>query len=95
MEEHVTVESSFTAIINGPIEQIDIPAWCFSLPDDEYQCCSPAHYAAGATTVRDGRHMSINVEVLGGVPVSDLFTTSGRTKILVMWELKSIGAGRC
>ena len=116
MEEHVIVESSFAAIINAPIEQIDIPAWCFSLPDDEYQGCSPAHYAAGATTARDGRRMSINVEVLGGVPmvqhyveqiaekhrlvldsVSDLFTTSGRTKILVMWELsvKSIGAGRC
>jgi hypothetical protein len=29
--------------------------------------------------------------------VSDLFTTAGRTKILVMWELsvKSIGGGQC
>ncbi len=116
MEEHVIVDSSYTAIINAPLEQIDIPAWCFSLPDDEYQGCSPAHFAAGATTARDGRRMSINVEVLGGVPmvqhyveqlaekhhlvldsVSDLFTASGRTKILVMWELsvKSIGAGKC
>jgi hypothetical protein len=29
--------------------------------------------------------------------VSDLFTTAGRTRILVMWELsvKSLGAGKC
>ena len=37
MEEHVIVDSSFSAIMNAPFEQIDIPSWCFSLPDDEYQ----------------------------------------------------------
>jgi hypothetical protein len=116
MEEHVIVDSSFTAMINAPLETIDIPAWCFSLPDDEYQGCSPAHFAAGATVARDGRRMSINVEVIGGTPmvqhyveqiaernhlvldsVSDLFTTAGRTRILVKWELsvKAIGAGKC
>jgi hypothetical protein len=116
MEEHVIVESSFTAVINAPLEKIDIPAWCFSLPDHEYQGCSPAHFAAGATTSPEGKRMSINVEVLGGVPmvqhyveqlaekhrlvldsVSDLWTPTGRTKILVMWELsvKSIGPGKC
>jgi hypothetical protein len=42
MQEHVIVESSFSAIINAPIESIDIPAWCFSLPDHEYQGGSPA-----------------------------------------------------
>src|SRR5215467_14916348 len=69
MEEQVIVDTSFSAIINAPLERIDIPAWCFSLPDDEYQGCSPAHFAAGTTTARDGRRMSINVEVLGGVPM--------------------------
>lgn len=116
VEEHVIVDSSFSATINAPYEQIDIPSWCFSLPDDEYQWCSPAHYAAGSTTARDGRRMSINVEIIGGTPmvqhyieqvaerhhlvldsVSDLFTTSGRTNLLVMWELsvKPIGDGKC
>jgi hypothetical protein len=116
MEEHVIVESSFSAPINAPIEKVDIPAWCFSLPDHEYQGCSPAHFAAGSTTSRDGRRMSINVEVLGGVPmvqhyveqlaekhhlildsVSDLWTPTGRTKILVMWELsvKATGPNQC
>lgn len=65
-DERVLMDSSFTAVINAPLEKIDIPAWCFGLPDHEYQACSPAHFAAGATTSRDGRRMSINVEVIGG-----------------------------
>jgi hypothetical protein len=60
------VESSVSTTINAPIEKIDISAWCYSLPDAEYQACSPAHVAAGATTAADGRPMSINVEVIGG-----------------------------
>ena len=64
--EIVLVESSFSAIINAPIEKIDIPAWCFTLPDDDYQGCSPAHVAAGFTVSPEGKRMSINVEVLGG-----------------------------
>jgi hypothetical protein len=65
-DDNKLVESSFSAPVNAPIEQVDIPAWCFALPDDEYQACSPAHIAAGATTAPDGRRMSINVEVIGG-----------------------------
>ncbi|HUN86449.1 MAG TPA: hypothetical protein VMU48_18865 [Terracidiphilus sp.] len=60
------VESSFSATINAPIEKVDIPSWCFTLPESEYQACSPAHFSAGATTAPDGRRMSINVEVIGG-----------------------------
>jgi hypothetical protein len=60
------VESSFSAVIDAPIEAIDIPGWCFSLPEDEYQWCSPAHYSAAVTTAPDGRRVSINVEVIGG-----------------------------
>lgn len=116
MEDNVIVDTSYSAIINAPIEAVDIPAWCFSLPDVEYQGCSPAHVAAGATTTPDGRRMSINVEVIGGTPmvqhyveqtatphhlilesVSDLFTTSGRTTMIVHWELsvKALDEGRC
>jgi hypothetical protein len=66
VEDTTLVESSFSTTIHAPIEKVDIPAWCFSLPDSEYQDCSPAHYAAGATRTPDGRRMSINVEVIGG-----------------------------
>ena len=66
MNDHEIVDSRFTAIINAPIEKVDIPTWCFALPDKEYQGCSPAHVAAGFTTAPDGKRMSINVEVIGG-----------------------------
>jgi muconolactone delta-isomerase len=65
-DDTTLVESAATAIINAPIESIDIPSWCFSLRDDEYQACSPAHVAGAATTAPDGRRMSLNVEVIGG-----------------------------
>ena len=66
MNESKIVNSSFTAIVNAPLEKIDIPAWCFNLPDKEYHACSPAHVAAGFTTAPDGKRMSINVEIIGG-----------------------------
>jgi len=69
MEDNTLVKSSFSAVINAPIEKVDIPTWCFTLPESEYQSCSPAHCSAGATTAPDGRRMSINVEILGGSPM--------------------------
>jgi hypothetical protein len=66
MEDNTLVEPSFSATINAPIEKVDIPAWCFTLPAAEYQSCSAAHCSAGATTSPDGRRMSINVGILGG-----------------------------
>jgi hypothetical protein len=66
MNDHQIVDTSFTAIINAPIEKIDVPTWCFSLPDEEYQACSPAHVSAGFTTAPDGKRMCINVEIIGG-----------------------------
>jgi len=69
MDDNTLVDSSFSATIDAPIEEIDIPTWCFSLPEAEYQACSPAHCSAGVTTAPDGRRMSINVEVLGGSPM--------------------------
>jgi hypothetical protein len=67
--EQIIVDSSFSATINAPIEKINIPDWCFTLSDQEYQSCSPAHVAAGFTTSPEGKRMSINVEVLGGSPM--------------------------
>jgi hypothetical protein len=69
MEDNTLVNSSFSAIINAPIEKVDIPSWCFTLPESEYQACSPAHFSAAVTTGADGRRMSINVEVIGGSPM--------------------------
>jgi hypothetical protein len=66
MEDNTLVESSFSATINAPIEKVNIPSGCFTLPESEYQSYSPAHCSAGATTTPDSRRMSINVEILGG-----------------------------
>jgi hypothetical protein len=43
MEENTLVESSVSVTINAPIENVDIPSWCFTLSEAEYQGCSPAH----------------------------------------------------
>ena len=66
MTDDQIVDSAVTAIINAPIHKIDLPEWCFNLPEHEYQGCSPAHVAAGFTTAPNGKRMSINVEVIGG-----------------------------
>ena len=70
MDDSILVKSSFSATINAPVEKVDIPSWCFTLPESEYQACSPAHISAGSTTTPDRRRMSINVEVIGGILVA-------------------------
>ena len=65
MEDNTLVKSRSSVIINASIEKVDLPSWCFTLPESEYQSCCPAHCSAGATTATDGRRMPINVEILG------------------------------
>jgi hypothetical protein len=85
MDDRQIVDSSFTAVINAPIDKVDIPAWCFSLPEQEYRDCSPAHLAAGFTTTSDGKRMSINVEVIGGsLMVQHYVETLGHKDHLVL-----------
>jgi hypothetical protein len=58
--------SSYSHIINAPIEKVDIAAWLFNLPEAEYlRCCPPDHISCGATSTDDGTPMSINVEMIG------------------------------
>jgi len=63
--ENALSHSTVKAIINAPIEKINIADWLFNLPDAEYQRCSTAHIAAGFTRTYDGTPMSINVETIG------------------------------
>jgi hypothetical protein len=64
------VHSEETATIHAPIDKVNIADWLLDLPDAEYQRCAPPdHLAAGSTTTDDGRPMSINVEVVGGILV--------------------------
>jgi hypothetical protein len=82
MEDNTLVQSSLSATINAPIEKVDIPSWCFTLPESEYQSCSPAHCSAGATTAPDGRGMSINVEILGGSLIVQHYITDSIISVL-------------
>ena len=85
MNDRQIVKSSFNAIINAPIDRIDIPRWCFGLSESDYQECSPAHISAGFTTASDGKRMSINVEVIGGsLMVQHYVETLGEKDRLVL-----------
>ncbi len=85
------VDSSVTAIINAPIEKIDLPTWAFTLPEHEYQGCSPAHIAAGFTTAPDGKRMSINVEVIGGaLMVQHYVETLGQKDHLILESVSDL-----
>jgi hypothetical protein len=42
----------------------------FTLADDEYQRCSKAHIAAGASIDPAGKRVSINVEKVGNLIIS-------------------------
>ncbi len=91
MSDHQIVDSSFTTIINAPIDSVDIPQWCFSLSEREYQGCSPAHIAAGFTTAPDGRRMSINVEIIGGsLMVQHYVETLGRKDHLILDSISDV-----
>jgi putative intracellular protease/amidase len=64
-EDRTLSLSTVTAIIQAPIEEVDISDWLLHLPDAEYQRCSHAHIAGASSTSDDGRAMSINVEMIG------------------------------
>lgn len=59
-------ESTTTAVIQSPIELINLTEWLFTLSDEEYKACSKAHIACGASRTADGKRMSINVEMIAG-----------------------------
>ncbi|TRZ42943.1 hypothetical protein [Robertkochia solimangrovi] len=61
--------SQVSAVINAPIEKINITDWLLHLPDAEYQRCSVNHIAAGVTTNYEGTPMSVNVEYVGNALV--------------------------
>jgi hypothetical protein len=91
MGDHEIVDSSFTAIINAPLDKVDIPKWCFSLAEDDYQGCSPAHIAAGLTSSPEGKRMSINVEVIGGsLMVQHYVETLGKKDHLILDSVSDV-----
>jgi hypothetical protein len=64
-EDRTLSLSTVTAIIQAPIEKVNLADWLLHLPDAEYQRCSHAHIAGASSTSDDGSPMSINVETIG------------------------------
>ena len=49
MEDNTLVQSSFSATINAPIEKVDIPTWCCTLPElSASRTCDRRDRAVGA-----------------------------------------------
>ncbi|RZK61953.1 MAG: hypothetical protein EOO85_32815 [Pedobacter sp.] len=63
--ENTLSHSKVTAIINAPIEKVNIADWLLNLPDAEYQRCSTQHIGAAISTTYDGKPVSLNVETIG------------------------------
>jgi hypothetical protein len=84
--------STVTATIHAPIDKVNLADWILHLPDAEYQRCSTAHLAAGATTSEDGRPMSINT-----TSPKCTSQTIATTKVQVVWELsvKKVDESTC
>jgi hypothetical protein len=75
------LRSASTAIIYAPVDMIDIPEWLFTLTDEEYQQCSVAHIAGGATWSPDDKRVSINVEMIGSVLLVQHWTEDAADKV--------------
>ena len=66
--DRVLIDSTATAVIDAPLDKIDLGKWLFELTDEEYrQCAVPDHRANGWSRNADGQLVSINVEQIGGV----------------------------
>jgi hypothetical protein len=65
MTTRLLADSTRTVKLAVAPERVDVTEWLFTLRDDEYQQCSKAHIAGGASFTPDGRRMSINVEKPG------------------------------
>ena len=106
--ENALSQSEVKAIINAPIEKVNIADWLLNLPDAEYQRCSTKHIGAAISSTFDGQPVSLNVETIGDalmvqhyvalvhepdycrmLSISDAITSTGRTKVQVLWELRA------
>ena len=60
--------ASAKAIINAPIELINIGEWMFTLKSEEYAACAEGHQGAAQGHLVSGKRFSVNLEI-----VADMF----------------------
>ncbi len=59
-------ESTAKAIINAPIEAINLGEWMFTISSEEYAACAEGHQSAAQGQLPSGIRFSVNVEIVGG-----------------------------
>lgn len=59
-------ESIAKAIINAPIEAINLGNWMFTISSEEYAACAQGHQSAAQGQLPSGKRFSVNVEIVGG-----------------------------
>jgi hypothetical protein len=60
----VLADSTSKALINAPLDSIDITEWLFGLKEEEYIACSSAHIACGTGYSINGKRRSLNIEMI-------------------------------
>jgi len=66
MAPSTLTSSSYSHVVNVPIECVDLAGWLTNLTNSEYRrCCPGAHVAAGVSPTVGGERISIHVEILG------------------------------
>lgn len=54
------------AVINIPLESINLAKWFFTLKDEEYRACSPGHNGMAQGCLPNGKRVAVSVESIGG-----------------------------
>lgn len=60
-------EATAKAIINAPIESINLGEWMFTISSEEYAACAEGHQSAAQGKLVSGKRFSVNLEVVGGM----------------------------
>ncbi len=60
-------ESTAKAVINAPIETINLGEWMFTITSEEYAACAEGHQSAAKGKLPSGKRFSVNVEIVAGI----------------------------
>jgi hypothetical protein len=60
-------KSTAKAIINAPLEAVNLGEWMFTITSDEYAACAEGHQSAAQGKLASGKRVSVNVEIVSGM----------------------------
>lgn len=60
-------EANAKAVINAPIESINLGEWMFTISSEEYAACAEGHHSAAQGKLVSGKRFSANLETVGGM----------------------------